>query len=237
MVCAICLAIPDMGVAASQGWSMFYLTMDAVLPNFLKEIIYLLILASQFLCGLATVTSASRMLFAFSRDGGLPVGSKALATVSPKYRTPVTAIWTAAVLEILYVWAAQTISIGGTNVYTIVVNSTLIFLFLSFAIPLTCGLFAYGTKKWPTPGPWAMSAGVYKLVTVLSMIGMVAIFYVSIQPPNDKVLPIVAGFIALALVIWVVFENRRFQGPPIGAEVEKRKAAIAAAEAAVGQKS
>ncbi|WP_414693186.1 amino acid permease, partial [Parvibaculum sp.] len=46
-------------------------------------------------CGLATVTSASRMIFAFSRDGGLPF-SKLLAKVSPTRRTPVAAIWTGA---------------------------------------------------------------------------------------------------------------------------------------------
>ncbi|GLS86480.1 amino acid permease [Cypionkella aquatica] len=236
MICAITLAIPDLAVAAGQGWSMFFLTMDAILPSGLKNVLYLAILISQLLCGLATVTSASRMLFAFSRDGGIPGASEALAKVSPKYRTPVTAIWTAAVLEILYVFAAQFVSVGGTNLYTIVVNSTLVFLFLSFAIPLTCGMFAYGTDKWKTPGPWAMSAGLYKLISFLSVIGMVIIFYIAIQPPNDKVLWIVLGFIALALVVWFGFESRRFAGPPIGDQVEKRRAAIAAAEAAVGQR-
>lgn len=236
MVCAITLAIPDLGVAASQGWSMFFLTMDAILPAGLKNVLYLAILISQLLCGLATVTSASRMLFAFSRDGGIPGASEALAKVSPKYRTPVTAIWTAAILEILYVFAAQFVSVGGTNLYTIVVNSTLVFLFLSFAIPLTCGMFAYGTAKWEKPGPWAMSAGLYKLISFLSIVGMVIIFYIAIQPPNDKVLWIVLGFIAVALVIWFAFENRRFAGPPIGAEVAKRRSAIAAAEAAVGER-
>ena len=237
MVCAITLAIPDMDVAASQGWSMFFLTMDAILPSGLKMALYAAILISQLLCGLATVTSASRMLFAFSRDNGLPVGSKALAKVSPTYRTPVTAIWTASILEIVYVFAAQYVSIGGTNLYTIVVNSTLIFLFLSFAIPLTAGMFAYGGKKWPNPGPWAMSAGLYKLVSFLSVIGMIIIFYIAIQPPNDSVLYIVAGFIVLAMLVWVLYENRRFAGPPIGDEVKKRAAAIAAAEAAVGEKA
>jgi amino acid transporter len=236
MICAITLAIPDLSVAAGQGWSMFFLTMDAILPAGLKLVLYIAILISQLLCGLATVTSASRMLFAFSRDGGIPGASKALASVSPKYRTPVTAIWTAAILEILYVYAAQYVSVGGTNLYTIVVNSTLVFLFLSFAIPLTLGMFAYGTAKWPNPGPWNLGGGLYKLVSFLSIIGMIIIFYIAIQPPNDKVLYIVVGFIALALVIWVLFENRRFAGPPIGDEVKKRAAAIAAAERAVGEK-
>ncbi len=164
MVCAITLAIPDLAVGASQGWAMFFETMNTILPNGLKLAIYLGVFIAQLLCGLATVTSASRMLFAFSRDNGMPVGSKALAKVSPRFRTPVTAIWTATALCIIYVILAQFISIGGTNIYTIVVNSTLIFLFASFTVPLVAGFFAWGTPKWPNPGPWAMSGGLYKLI-------------------------------------------------------------------------
>jgi amino acid transporter len=236
MVCAITLAIPDLGVAAGQGWTMFYATMDAILPAGLKNLIYLGILITQLLCGLATVTSASRMLFAFSRDDGMPVGSKALSTVSPKFRTPVTAIWTATVLCILYVVLAMLVKVGGSSIYVIVVNSTLIFLFLSFSVPLIAGFFAYGTAKWPKPGPWAMSEGLYKLVTVLSVVGMAVILFIAVAPPNEVVLWIVLGFIALALVLWVAVENRRFEGPPTGEKIAARKAAIAAAEAAVGEK-
>ena len=237
MICAITLAIPDMATAAGQGWGMFYATMDAILPSGIKNVMYLGILIAQLLCGLATVTSASRMLFAFSRDDGMPVGSKALASVSPKYRTPVNAIWTATVLCILYVLLAMSIKIEGTSIYVIVVNSTLVFLFLSFTVPLVAGLFAYGTAKWPTPGPWAMSAGTYKLVTVLSVVGMGVILFIAIAPPNERVLWVVLGFLGLALVLWFLVENRRFQGPPTGDMIAKRAAVIAAAEKAVGQKA
>jgi amino acid transporter len=237
MICAITLAIPDLAVAAGQGWGMFFGTMDAIMPAGLKTVLYLGIFIAQLLCGLATVTSASRMLFAFSRDDGVPGASKALATVSPKYRTPVNAIWTSTVLCILYVLLAMSIKIEGTSIYVIVVNSTLVFLFLSFTVPLVAGLFAYGTAKWPNPGPWAMSEGVYKLVTVLSVVGMGVILFIAVAPPNERVLYVVAGFVALALIVWVLFESRRFKGPPIGDEVKKRAASIAAAERAVGEKA
>jgi amino acid transporter len=236
MICAITLAIPDMNAAAAQGWGMFFGTMDAVLPSGLKLALYFFILIAQLLCGLATVTSASRMLFAFSRDDGVPLFSKSLATVSPSYRTPVNAIWTATVLCILYVLLAMSIKVGGTSIYVIVVNSTLVFLFLSFTVPLVAGLFAYGTAKWPNSGPWALSAGVYKLVTVLSVVGMAVILFIAVAPPNERVLWVVLGFIALALVLWVLVENRRFEGPPTGERIAARKAAIAAAEKAVGER-
>jgi amino acid transporter len=218
MIMAITLAIPDLDAAAAQGWGMFFGTMDAILPNGLKLAIYFFILIAQLLCGLATVTSASRMLFAFSRDDGVPGFSKALATVSPKYRTPVNAI-----------------KVAGTSIYVIVVNSTLVFLFLSFTIPLIAAMLNYGGPKWPNPGPWAMSAGVYKLVTVLAVVGMAIILFIAVAPPNERVLYVVLGFIALALVLWVAVENRRFEGPPTGERIAQRQAAIKAAEAAVGE--
>ena len=236
MICAITLAIPDMNAAAAQGWGMFYATMDAILPAGLKTLLYLGIFIAQLICGLATVTSASRMLFAFSRDDGMPVGSKALASVSPKYRTPVTAIWTASILAVLYVLLAMSIKVGGTSIYVIVVNSTLVFLFLSFTVPLVAGFFAYGTAKWPNPGPWNLGGGLYRLVTILAVVGMAVILFIAVAPPNERVLWVVLGFIGLALVLWFAVENRRFKGPPVGDEVKRRAALIAAAEAAVGER-
>lgn len=235
MISSITLAIPDMNAAAATGWGVFFHTMDAIMPAGLKTLLYFFIFIAQLLCGLATVTSASRMLFAFSRDDGVPLFSKGLATVSPKHRTPVNSIWTATVLCILYVVMAMMIKIEGTSIYVIVVNSTLVFLFLSFTIPLIAAMMNYGGPKWPKPGPWAMSAGLYRLVTVLSVVGMGIILFIAVAPPNERVLYVVLGFIALALVVWVLVENRRFEGPPTGEKIAARKAAIAAAEAAVGE--
>ena len=236
MLCAFVLMIPNMDDAAKQGWNVFFWAMDAQVNPTMKQILYILIFISQFLCGLATVTSVSRMLFAFSRDDGMPVGSKMLATVSPKYRTPVAAIWAGSILATLFVWLTSAITIAGTPAYSIVVSCTVIFLFLSFTVPIALGLFTIGGPKWPAMGPWNMGAGNYKLVAVLSILSMGLLFFLGIQPPNDWALEITVGFIVLALIIWVLIENRRFKGPPIGDEIEARKAAIAAAEAAVGEK-
>ena len=235
MLCSFILMLPSMDEAAKQGWNVFFWGMDAQVNPTIKIVLYIAIFVSQFLCGLATVTSASRMLFAFSRDGGIPGASKALATVSPSYRTPVASIWTASLLSVLFVWLTSAVTIAGTPAYSIVVSCTVIFLFLSFALPIALGLVAIGGPKWPTMGPWNMGAGPFKLVAVLSLISMAVMFFIGIQPPNNWALPITLGFIALALVIWVVFENRRFMGPPIGADIAKRSASIAAAEKAVGQ--
>lgn len=235
MLCAFVLMIPSMDDAAKQGWNVFFWAMDAQVNPAVKQILYVAIFVSQWLCGLATVTSASRMLFAFSRDGGMPGISKQLATVSPKHRTPVAAIWGASILAILFVWLTSAITIAGTPAYSIVVSCTVIFLFLSFAVPIALGLVTIGGPKWPAMGPWNMGIGAYRLFAILSLLSMALIFFIGIQPPNDWALEITVGFVLLALIIWFAFENRRFQGPPIGDQIAKRQAAIKAAEVAIGE--
>ncbi|MBY5521795.1 amino acid permease [Rhizobium leguminosarum] len=234
MLCAFVLMLPNMDDAAKQGWNVFFWAMDSQVNPIVKDILYFAILISQWLCGLATVTSVSRMIFAFSRDGGLPA-SKALSKVSPQYRTPVAAIWTGSILSVLFVWGSSLATIGDTPVYTIVVSCTVIFLFFSFAIPITLGLFAWGTSKWDKMGPWNLGEGAFKLFAVLTVIAMILIFILGIQPPNEWALYITVGFLVLTAIVWFGFESRRFKGPPIGAEVAKRQAEIAAAEAAVGE--
>ena len=128
------------------------------------------------------------------------------------------------------------IKVGETSIYVIVVNSTLVFLFLSFTIPLVAAMLAYGGPKWPKAGPWNIGDGLYRLVTILAVVGMGVILFIAVAPPNERVLYVVLSFIVLALVVWVLFESRRFEGPPTGERIAARKAAIAAAEAAVGER-
>ncbi|MSP83743.1 MAG: amino acid permease [Alphaproteobacteria bacterium] len=223
---AFVLAIPDMNAAAAQGWNVFFWTMDQVVPSSIKNILYLVILVSQYLCGLATVTSASRMIFAFSRDGGLPF-SGALKKVSPTYRTPVAAIWVAAALAVLFT--------AYTPIYSTIVSVTVIFLYISYGVPIALGLLAY-KKTWTKMGPWDLG-GTFRIVAVMCILIDVLIFYIGVQPPNDKALWITAAFVAITLAVWFGLEQRRFQGPPIGDQITKRQVDILAAEKAVGEKA
>ena len=235
MLCSFVLMLPNMDDAAKQGWNVFFWAMTSQVDPTVKTLLYVAIFISQLLCGLATVTSVSRMIFAFSRDGGLPF-SKSLASVSAKHRTPVHAIWAGAILAVLFVWGAKLIEAGGvTPVYTIVVSCTVIFLFFSFDIPIALGLFTYGSSKWPQMGPWNLGRGVFSLFAILSIVAMIVIFVIGVQPPNDMALRITIGFLILTAIVWFAFENRRFQGPPIGDMIAKRQAAIAAAEAALNK--
>ena len=61
--------------------------------NLFADVLLAGILAAQYLCGLAALTSASRMTFAFARDGGLPA-SRWLRAVNPRTQSPSVAVWT-----------------------------------------------------------------------------------------------------------------------------------------------
>jgi amino acid transporter len=219
MLIAFVIAIPDMGAAAKTGYGVFFDTVNKVIPSGLRELLYFGILISQFLCGLATVTSASRMIFAFARDGGFPA---ALRSIHPTFRSPVPAIWTAAIISILFTLY--------TPVYSTIVSVTVIFLFLSYAMPIVSGLMAYG-RTWTKMGPWDLGPA-FRIVAVLAIVSMLLIFGIGIQPPNGNALYLTVGFFVLLAVVWFAFERNRFTGPPTGAEIENRQREIAQAEQA-----
>src|SRR4051812_36197946 len=59
------------------------------------KLLLLIVIVAQLFCGMASVTANSRMIFAFSRDGALPL-SHVWHRINPRTRTPTAAIWLAA---------------------------------------------------------------------------------------------------------------------------------------------
>ena len=224
MLIAIVLAIPNMREAADQGKGVFFWIVEGVLPRGLALSLYAGIALAQYFCGLATVTSASRMAYAFARDDGLPF-SHLLRRVSPVYRTPPVAVWTTATLAVAF-----TIY---TPVYTTITTVCVIFLYISYALPISLGFFAYG-RSWTQMGPWSLG-GWYRVLAVICALGSVFFLVIGVQPPNDKALWIVLGSALLTGVYWFAFERYHFEGPPQGVLLQSRQADIAAAEKAVGQ--
>jgi amino acid transporter len=135
----------------------------------------------------------------------------------------VAAIWTAAIISVLFTLYAPA--------YTTIVSVTVIFIFISYGLPVIAGLFAYG-NTWTQMGPWDMGP-LYRVVGVLVILAIALVFYLGVQPPNDAALTITLAFFVLTAVVWFGFERRRFKGPPIGDEVAKRQAQIVAAETAL----
>jgi amino acid transporter len=203
MLAALVLAIPDVDAAAAQGGNAFFWTMAAVLPTPLRLLLLVGIAVAQYCCGLATVTSGSRMLFAFARDGGVP-WSTVFRRVSPVHRTPNAAIWAVAALAVAFTALVPYLTITAVCV---------ILLYVSYLMPTLSGLRAHG-RTWTRMGPWSLGP-LYRPLAVLCLVGGCGLFVIGVQPPNEVALRIVPGF-ALALAAWWFLHKRRhFAGPPV----------------------
>lgn len=224
MLSAAILAAPSLGAAAEEGEEAFGWIMTQVLPAGLSQVLVIGIAVAQYLCGLATVTSASRMLFAFARDGGLPF-SGWLRHVSHTRRTPPAAVWTAAIAALLFC--------VYTPVYTTIAAVCTICLYVSYAIPISLGFVGYG-RTWTQMGPWSLGAW-YRPLAGVSVIGCVVLIAIGMAPPNELSFGILATFSVVLAVLWFSFERRRFPGPPLGGLDPGRQQAIRQAELAVGE--
>ena len=223
MVCSFLLALPDVGASAKQGANVFFdLMANLPAPVLLKDALYIAIVLANFLCGLAGLTSTSRMVFAFARDGGLP---KAIRAVSRSYRSPVGGIWSAALLTVGVCFFSSR--------FSVLVAGCAVFLYISYAMPVAAGLLAEG-RKWTSFGPFRLGA-LSKPFAVVTVIGVVVLFLIGIQPPNDQLLWYAGGLVVLLIALWFASERRRFAGPPIGAEIARRQAQLLAEEQAVGE--
>ena len=72
LLVAVTFAVPDVqGTLDAVGNAVVYIWTES-LGTAWAEFLLLIAVVGQFFCGTASVTSASRMMFAFSRDGAVP---------------------------------------------------------------------------------------------------------------------------------------------------------------------
>ncbi|MFO0936384.1 MAG: amino acid permease [Gemmataceae bacterium] len=203
MLSAIVLAMPDPMVVAEKGEQAFVFTISQIVPPWLALMLEGAIVIAQYLCGLATVTSASRMAYAFARDGGLPF-STIFRTVSPRFHTPVSAIWLVSTFAILFtVYAAA---------YATIAASAAVLLYISYVLPTAIGLVAY-QRWWTELGPWHLGMW-FRPLAVVSTLGCLGLIVIGMQPPNEKVIGVVFGMLIVLLVVWFAYARRHFPGPP-----------------------
>ena len=223
MVCSFLLAMPDVTASAKQGANVFFdLMANLPAPLWLKNALYVGIVLSNFLCGLAALTSTSRMVFAFARDGGLPT---LLRKVSRSHRSPVGGIWSAALLTVIVCFFSSR--------FSVLVAGCAVFLYVSYVMPVAAGLFAEG-RWWKEFGPFRLDL-LSRPFAVISILGVIVLFVIGVQPPNDQLLWYAGGLAVLLIVLWFASERRRFAGPPIGAEIQRRQAQLLAEERAIGE--
>src|SRR5258707_6955390 len=161
MVCTFVLAMPSVSDGAAQGSNVFLWIMNSSgMPAVLRSLLFIGIVISNYLCGLACLTSTSRMMYAFARDDGLPF-SKILGHVSANYRTPTYAIWVSSALALVATLYA--------DAFFILAAGSAVLLYISYVMPVAAGLLAEG-KAWKEKGPFNLGT-LSKPLAVLAIIG------------------------------------------------------------------
>ncbi len=166
-------------------------------------------------CGLASVAAAGRMLFAFSRDDGIP-GSRWLKKVSHRYRTPANSL--TAIVVVAWVFSVAAFVVGtGTAVVIITAIST-IFLYAAYGVVIYLGAT---TTDW-------LEARVWSLGRFSKPVAYVAIFWVIVLmilfswPTSGNIsFPFMVGTVLLLLIYYFGWARTRFKGPQVqGAEAD-----------------
>ncbi|MFG2383673.1 amino acid permease [Streptomyces avermitilis] len=176
------------------------------------KVLLLIVIGAMLFCGLANLTSNTRQIFAFSRDGAMP-GSRWWHTVSPRTRTPVKAVWLAVGCSLALVlpgWWSHT-------AFTAIVSVNVVGLFLAYAVPIFLRLRLgdeFRAGPWNL-GRWSGPVGILAVTWIL----LSSVLFMLPQASPITVDSFNYAPIALAVVLvvatlwWFATARRRFQGP------------------------
>lgn len=204
LLVGVTLAIGDLRATAEAPNPFLFVLRHSLGPALGGALVWITIGAMWF-CGLSSVTSNSRMLFAFARDGGLPA-SEHLKRVSPRFRSPHVAIWVS-------VAAAFVVAIWSGAYAAMVALSTLA-LYASYAVPVLVGLRARRNGTWAHRGPWDL--GRFSTPVNVVALGWCAVVMVLfVLPPNALAGYTFLGALGLLIVYWVAFQRHTFVGPKV----------------------
>lgn len=201
MLCAVMLAIPNLRDAAEQNDEVILYVIRLLVPQPLRTMLYVGILAAMYLCGLATLMSVSRLAASFARDRGLPFSS-VLQHFGP-FETPGAATWTVATVVAVAVVAVE---------YETIAAICAAFLYLSYVIPTLFGLLTHG-RSWTRKGPWHLGPW-YRPLAAACVVGCAGLIFIGLHPPTQIAAPIVGATVVGMVVLWFAYIQFRFPGPP-----------------------
>jgi amino acid transporter len=165
-----------------------------------------------FLCGSACITSNSRMGYAFSRDGAMPL-SRVWHRVDSR-EVPLNVVW----LGVAVAFVMALTSLGSQVAFQAMVSVTTLGLYIAYALPV---FFRVTTaRKSFVPGQFHL--GRYGLMVgwmaVVWVATVTVLFSLPVAYPVAKetfnYTPVaVGGVLLLSLVAWVFHARFWFQGP------------------------
>jgi amino acid transporter len=220
LLLAFLFAATDVDAINKQAGFSGAIFQTALSPGFFKAVIIISTIG-QFFCGMSCVTSMSRMIYAFSRDRGLP-GWRTLSRVD-RNGTPVAAIIMGTIAGgILTLPALKTFN-GVPVAFYAVVSVAVIGLYLAFLIPIVLRL-RMGDRF--VRGPWSLG-NKYKVIGWIAAVEIVVISVYFIMPLSPagvpfsstfdwkavNYAPIVVGVALIGVaVLWVVDGKKHFTG-------------------------
>ncbi|NGQ96919.1 amino acid permease [Brevibacillus sp. SYP-B805] len=227
MLALVTLSIKDPNAVAAGGSNAFIVVIEQAMGGVFGKAMLWMVTFAMWFCGLSSITSASRMIYAFSRDKGLPL-SNIWSKVSDSFRTPANAIWLTATLAFLCAIL--------DNVYAVVTSLSVIGLHISYMIPLVLKLRAQYKGVWTVAdnGPWSL--GNWSIfVNVVAVIWIVFISIDLLLAPSEVqitdnfTLTYATGktfltVLILLVITYTVKVRKHFEGPHLGAykEVNER---------------
>jgi len=222
LLLAFLFAVQDKDGVTEGGGAVDVIFAQA-LPEGWHFIVLAISTAGQFFCTVACLTSASRMTFAFSRDGAIP-GSRLWSKVNPDTKVPANAVMFVAVIGAIITLPALK-GIGGIPIAFFAVTSVAVIgLYLAFLIPI---FLRWRMGDAFEPGSWNNGAK-YKWMNLVAVveIAVICVYFVlpfvpAGNPFNDdftwesvNYAPILTGGTLIVLAIWWQLSAKKwFTGP------------------------
>jgi amino acid transporter len=216
LLATLTLAVGDLTATAAAEQPALFVLRHALGDSVGRAAMGLAILAMWF-CGLSSVTSASRMLFAFARDEGLPL-HRHLRTVSPRLQTPYVAILAVSGASFALVLATAPLSDAA---FLAVASLATTGLYTSYATPILLGAIARARGRWTRRGPWNLGRfGSWAGWGAVAWSG--AVLVVCSLPPNVVAGEMLGGVVAALALLYFGVVRGRFRGPSMDLKALER---------------
>jgi amino acid transporter len=220
LLVAVTFAVPDTkGTLGAVAYAVTYIWQNSMSTRWAEFLLFIACVAQLF-CTIASVTSASRMNYAFSRDHAVP-GWQLWRRISHKERIPVYSVWFIVVLS----WALMLPTLSNAAVgYLVGTSIAVIGLYIAFGIPIYLRL-RNGDRF--EHGAWQLGRH-YRWIgwTAIAWITLICILF--LMPTVPTGIPWKKGFdwnvvnyapltVGGALVFfggwWLISANKWFTGP------------------------
>jgi amino acid transporter len=218
LLVAITLGIKDLPQVASDPHAPL-LIMRAVLGETGGRLAMGLALAAMWFCGLSSVTSASRTVYAFARDEGFPF-ARAVARVSDRTKTPVVAIAAVTVGPLALVAGLAPFA---ASVFEATAKTATMALYVSYALPIAFGAVARLRGIYRTRGPFSLGQLGIPMACA-ALLWCVFVLVVCSLPPNQTPALLLGGLVVLLVLIYVTLMRGRFTGPKVTLSVLEENA-------------